>query len=391
MESPERPPSLFVIPVILVFVISFLLIALINNHSELALLSLLVLCLAAGTKLWAKISLSKISLLSQVDRERLFPDEDLTLKIQLVNGKLLPVWVQIIAPVEGLKYTSFQDKGLFKGIGLLWYQKASMEKQFIFPKRGLYTIGPIQISAGDLLGFFSSRRKIGPSMEIIVYPRIIPLKELPLPRIDLFGKPGVKSPVEDTVYITGTHDYQSGQPAKYIHWKASARHDQLQTKIFESSAQEKVLFLIQVDQFAAIGAETEFEETLEVVASLAFRLNRLGYAIGLMTNGKVQGDKNQFIPVTRNPHQLQRILEVLARLKMEVASDFLNLIKREPKILWDTSIVHFSYEENVAVNNFLTSFYPRTPVMYCLCQSSTSKKKGKRFSFQINDLGEVNF
>lgn len=389
MELQERPSSLFVIPLVLLFVASFLLIALIHHQSELSLLSLLVLGLAIGTKLWAKISLSKISLLCQVHRKRLFPDENLTLKIHLINGKFLPVWIQIRVPVEGVKWTSLQEKEFHKGIGLLWYQRVSIEKQFIFPKRGVYGIGPIQISAGDLLGFFSSQKKIEPNIEIIVYPRIIPLKNIQLPKEDLFGMPGVKSPVEDPIYIMGTHDYQPWQPSKYIHWKASAHRSHLQSKIFEPSAQEKVLFLIQVDQFVAKGAEVEFEETLEGVASLAFRLYQQGRAIGLMTNGKVQGDEDPFIPVNRNSHQLQRILEVLARLKMEVSSDFFDLIKKQPKILWDTSIIYFSYEENAEVNKFLISFYPGTPMICYFFQSFTSEKTGKRFSLNIHDLREV--
>lgn len=389
MELQERPSSLFVIPLVLLFVASFLLIALIHHQSELSLLSLLVLGLAIGTKLWAKISLSKISLLCQVHRKRLFPDENLTLKIHLINGKFLPVWIQIRVPVEGVKWTSLQEKEFHKGIGLLWYQRVSIEKQFIFPKRGVYGIGPIQISAGDLLGFFSSQKKIEPNIEIIVYPRIIPLKNIQLPKEDLFGMPGVKSPVEDPIYIMGTHDYQSWQPSKYIHWKASAHRSHLQSKIFEPSAQEKVLFLIQVDQFVAKGAEVEFEEALEGVASLAFRLYQQGRAIGLMTNGKVQGDEDPFIPVNRNSHQLQRILEVLARLKMEVSSDFFDLIKKQPKILWDTSIIYFSYEENAEVNKFLISFYPGTPMICYFFQSFTSEKTGKRFSLNNLDLREV--
>jgi uncharacterized protein (DUF58 family) len=146
-----------------------------------------------------------------------------------------------------------------------------------------------------------------------------------------------------------------------------------------------------VDQFATKGAEREFEETLEVVASLAFKLHHQGHAVGLMTNGKIQGDENPFIPVVRNSHQIQRILEVLAKLKMEISADFFNLIRRQPKFLWDISIVYFSYEENVKVHNFLTSFYPRTPLMYCLCQSSTPQKTGKRFSLNTHDLREVYF
>lgn len=386
MDLQERAPSLFVIPLVLLFVISFLLIALINNHLELALLSLLVLGLMAGTKLWAKVSLYKISLLSHVNRERLFPDEDLTLKIQLINGKLLPVWVQIRVPAEGIKYTSPGDKALCKETGLLWYQRVSIEHPLIAPKRGIHKIGPTQISAGDLLGFFTSKKKSGQSIEIIVYPRIIPLKDIQLPRRDLFGMPGAKSPVQDPVYLMGTHDYQFWQPSKYIHWKASARHTHLQTKIFEPSAPEKVLFLIQVDQFAVKGAEREFEETLEVVASLAYRLNLQGRGIGIMTNGKIQGEKHSFTAVTRNFHQLQRILEILARLKMEVSEDFMTFLRQQSHIPWDSSIIFFSYEEDVNVNSFLASFFPRTPIIFFICQNSSSERSGQRFVFNIQDL-----
>ena len=73
-----------------------------------------------------------------------------------------------------------------------------------------------------------------------------------LPKRDFFGVPGGESPVNDPVYILGTSDYHYGRPSKYIHWKASARYQRLQEKVFDSSEQEKVLFLIDVGEFAKV-------------------------------------------------------------------------------------------------------------------------------------------
>ena len=85
----------------------------------------------------------------------------------------------------------------------------------------------------------------------------MPLGPLSLPRRDFFGVPGGESPVDDPVYILGTTDYQNGRPAKYIHWKASARHHRLQEKVFESTEQEKILLVVDVDQFVKAEAEDE--------------------------------------------------------------------------------------------------------------------------------------
>ena len=164
------------------------------------------------------------------------------------------------------------------------------------------------------------------SYQIIVYPRLVPLKPFSLPRRDFFGIPGARSPVQDPVYILGTRDYQHGQPAKYIHWKASARHDRLQEKVLESTQQEKVLLVVDADPFAKHNAEEEFERTLEIVASLAARLDRKGHAVGLVTNCSVVGRRSAIVPMARNHQQLPTLLEVLARVQMKSQGPIIDML-----------------------------------------------------------------
>jgi hypothetical protein len=127
-----------------------------------------------------------------------------------------------------------------------------------------------------------------------------------------------------------------------MHWKATARHHRLQEKVFEPTEQEKVLLVIETDQFAKHTAQDEFEETLEVVASVVLWLDQHGCATGLVTNGAMTGGHPPVVPITRNPGQLPSMLEVLARLRMEPAEALLEILRRGPALPWGTSCLYFA-------------------------------------------------
>jgi uncharacterized protein (DUF58 family) len=344
-----------------------------------------------GAKLWTRISLSGIKSHSMVDKQKVFPGEKLTLRISAENKKFLPVWLQVNVPLDGPLGLSSDETTLTKEGGLLWYQRAYFQWELTAKRRGVHQIGPPHILAGDLFAFFSKEKKAEGFHHIIVYPRLVSLKSFSLPRRDFFGVPGAKSPVHDPIYILGTRDYQLGQPAKYIHWKASARYHRLQEKVFESTEQEKVLLVVDVDQFARNRAEEEFEHTLEIVASLAVRLDRRGYAVGLVTNGVIVGEGQNIVPITRNAKQLPAILEVLARLHMEPKRDLIDTLRYGLELSWGVSCVHFSYEENERVVPLKEYFkHRKTPVMFFVCRPrSTSGEDRSKVWQKIHRLDDI--
>lgn len=368
MKPEDRGiPSVFVIPLAQVISGVLLFVALIHGERNLTLWALLVLGLAAGAKLWAGISLSGIRCHSSVDKQRAFPDEKLTLRISAENHKFFPVWLQVNVPVGGLlSSSSSSSEGILtKETRLLWYQRAHLQWELTAYRRGVHQIGPSRLLAGDLFAFFSKEKKAEESHSIIVYPRLVSLKSFSFPRRDFFGVPGAKSPVQDPIYILGTRDYQHGQPAKYVHWKASARHHRLQQKIFEPTEKEKILLVVDVDQFAKNKAEEEFEQTLEIVASLALRLDKRGDAVGLLTNGAVVGDGPALVPVAKRVSQVPAILEVLARLQMDPRRDSIGTLRRGLEVSWGMSCVYFSYKEGETVAVLKEYFgHRKTPVTF---------------------------
>ena len=392
MEVHDRGvPTIFVIPLLQYIVGALLFVSLLYGQRELIVLTILIFGMLGGTKLWTRMSLRNLKCRLIVDKLKMFPDEKLTLRVNAENKKFLPVWLHLKVPVSHTLHPSLGETALIKKSSLLRHQRARFQWELTARQRGVHQIGPLQIFAGDLFEFFSRGKRAAESFEIIVYPRIVSLKPFPLPRHDFFGSPGSKSPVHDPVYILGTRDYQHGQPSKYIHWKASARYNRLQEKVFGPTKQEKVLLAVDVEQFARRMARKDFERALEVAASLAVQLDRGGHAVGLVTNGEITGGFSPIVQIARNYRQLPAILETLARIEMSPQAGLIEILRSGLDLTWGVSCVHFCYEENEKNINAEGYFkHHKTPVIFFVSRLSFSSEEGRpHLRHEIHSLEDI--
>lgn len=359
----RRVSSLFITSIMMVAVGLFLFIGLLNHQHDLTILCILVFGIAITLKVWAKLAGKKIIYRLATDRYRAFPGEKFIFTATVENHKPLPVWLEVEAPVDG-PLNAFAEPVPFTGQQtLLWYQRTRFQWQLTTLRRGIYEVGPIRTISGDLLGFFQNESINNERLQVVVYPRIVPLAPFNFPKREFFGIPGGESPVDDPVYILGTSDYHYGRPARYIHWKASARHQRLQEKVFDSSVQEKILFLIDVEGFAKTNAEESFEWGLEVIASLAMQFDRRGCAIGLLTNGVMKGSSSS-VAISRSSQQVSTVLETLARLRLECREDFIDTIKVAGSVPWGTTCLCLSLDEDTG-SRIIVEYLKRwkTPVV----------------------------
>ncbi len=371
-------PSLFVIPLMQFFVGVLLIIALLNGQRELIILTLLILGIMVGARLWTQRSLVGLRHHLKIDKLKAFPGEKLSLKVSIENAKLLPIWLQMNIPAKGLIPPSSGETALTKQGSLLWYQRMRFDWDFTTDRRGVYQVGPLYLQAGDLFAFSSRQKKAEESHPIIVYPRLVSIRSFPLPRLDFFGVPRAKNPIQDPIYILGTRDYQHGQPARYIHWKASARHHRLQEKVFESTHQEKILLVVDVGSFARHQAEDDFERTLEVVASWAVRLDQQGHALGLIANGCLVGGGSAVVPVAKNDQQVPAILELLARLEIKPDGEIMEVLGRRLTFSWGASCIYFSHQDDETVHSMKTVLRQRRiPAMFFVCHRSVLSERDR--------------
>jgi uncharacterized protein (DUF58 family) len=372
VPTPRRDqfPSAFALPLVLVLVALLLSIALVTAQSTLTWLCMLVLSTAAIAKAWSYVSLAKVHCDLTLAERAAFPGETLRVTARVQNAKLLPIGLQLRVPLaDGLR-SEGDRQFLQRESGLLSYQRVSLRWSVRALRRGVHTLGPVELTTGDPLGFYSKTRRTV-QRELIVYPRVVPLNPVLLPRRDFFGRAARQNPVEDPTYVHGIRDYQPGRAARYIHWKASARTQRIVEKMFESSEQERVLLVLRAEHFAEDASGQAFERALEVAASLAIALDRQRVPVGMTTNCALTGSAVPVLHASRAPGHLMNLLELMARAQPVVAQELGSLLRQRSSGAGTTSVVCLCYRLDATHDSALGAFARRKgQVVSVLCGPS---------------------
>ena len=87
---------------------------------------------------------------------------------------------------------------------------------------------------GIRLGLFESVASVGPGATILVYPQVLPLPSwhLPSTAVEASSARGRQGP-HLTPVVTSVRPYTPGDAFNRIHWRSSARHQELQVKEFD--------------------------------------------------------------------------------------------------------------------------------------------------------------
>jgi len=314
-----------------------------------------ILATAGLGKLWSRFSLVGVSCRHQLNEWRVFPGEHIELGLRLVNRKLLPLpWIQIdyeiplkfFADIPLLPGSKPGYASLSKGAALLWYTSISWKHRLSCDSRGYYQLGPIIMTSGDIFGFYPCSITEPLVDHVIVYPKIFPIAQFGIPSLYPVGETTAELRIfEDPTRIIGVRDYSPGDSQRRIHWKATARHQNLQVKVFEPTTTVRVALFVAVDSFQArhgeVHSEEEFELGISAAASIANYFVERHSAVGLFANSRL-ADSGQ--PVTMLPSssagQLVEILEALAKvtpLPSGTFEEFLQTVRAG--LPWGTTLV----------------------------------------------------
>jgi uncharacterized protein (DUF58 family) len=329
--------------------------ALIFRQPLLALLAFAV-TLALGTALiWRRYGLRELRYSRSFSQSRAFPGEEVTLEITLENAKILPLpWIEVedefpselAFPGLDLDISSLPKVGIFRTIfSIRPYERVRRRYRVTCSRRGRHRFGPANLSTGDIFGFASSHQEFEQTDYLVIYPRVRPVSEFGLPAKQPFGddKP-VRALMEDPMRFNGVRPYTPGDLPRRIHWRASARTGDLQSKQFEPSATPVVALFLDVNTFEHFweGLDTDLLElAISAAASLAAHGLDERRQVGLYVNAPLHGGEHAVrIPPSRHPDQLRRMLEALALLIPHTGNRIENLISAESRHLpWGATIV----------------------------------------------------
>lgn len=321
----------------------FLVIALINRLQGLAAVIISVLLFVYLARIWSKLGKKKVYYNFEAESKRIFPDEDFSISFQVVNKKILPIWIKI-------KFDDFMTK-LFDIVSeqesnLLWYQKVKWNLTAKSKKRGWYLLKPSVLKIGDPFGFYEEEIDTSnKTVEIIVYPEIFNFEIPSFFKKELMGNTyDKKGLVKDPIYFSGIREYQQRKPARFINWKATARYNSLKEMVFDASTELKVIFLLDAANFEK--SHNQFEKALSTIASIAVKLADTGFSFGIISNGKLAGKlEGKYVSMlpSNSDKNLSRLLEVLARLKPEYEYEIDTIIKNN-HISTNTTFLNFFYQ-----------------------------------------------
>ncbi len=292
---------------------------------EVALLAGTLLVVGLLARVWAHFALVGLDYARSFSAARAFCGDTVALQTSVNNRKLLPLtWVEAWERVplalgiggETERSLDRPDTGWMNQGATLWpYQRARWRHEFTCRRRGVFLVGEARVRTGDPFSLFEREDIFPRRCELIVYPRVVRLRQLALPlQHPSLDAVGPRSLVTDPTRTAALREYQPGDPPRLIHWRSSAHRGELHVRVLEPAATLHVYLLLDVRGFQLSGApvgDPSFELALSAIASVAMYLHESGRPVGLLVNTR---PAVELAPST-SPARLEALLEALARLR----------------------------------------------------------------------------
>ncbi|HET9199369.1 MAG TPA: DUF58 domain-containing protein [Dehalococcoidia bacterium] len=311
-------------------------------------LGVFIFLIGAVTRLWSNLSLERVSYVRVLPERRAFVGETLGFSQVLVNNKPLPLpWIEVeeripeaLPPVgRTLKPSYIAKTGLLaRATGLSWYQQVTWDYELECRERGYYKIGPTRLRSGDLFGFFRRESQEEAGSDVLVLPRMYDIGPLDLKPARPSGElKGIQPLVEDPLRPAGVRDYRPGDSVRRLEWKATARRQTLQSRVYEPAGSLELLVALNINTLEKSWEGYDpvlLERAISVAASVARDSLDARLATGLVANGSYPGaDRPLRVPPARSLEQLPRILEALAVISPLTLTSLTQMLDEQRRLL----------------------------------------------------------
>lgn len=143
-----------------------------------------------------------------------------------------------------------------------------------YGRRGEREFGPLTVTARDVFGLVEEDTQLRGTDSVLVFPRVYrlsPWGRNPLHRLEEFGRSRQREEFEEL------REYSPGDPLRDIHWKTTAKRDDLVVKEFAAEAEAE---MVTLSGGATAGADDAMAEAL---ASVALALVEEGIPVEVST------------------------------------------------------------------------------------------------------------
>jgi uncharacterized protein (DUF58 family) len=226
----------------------------------------------------------------------------------LRNTSILPViWAEVSDRSTVPGYSASQVVACDSQNEYRWINKGECYR------RGVYTLGPAEVHLGDPFGLFRVVHLYAETETILVYPQVMHLPPLELPRGTASGRSrSSRRSFSPALLAASVRGYQPGDSLHFIHWPLSAHRGELMVKEFDTELSGNLWIILDLDAAVQVGVGEDSTPEYGVIlaASLASEFLRGGdrRAVGLVAFGEEQA----LLLPQPGQEQLWRILRALA-------------------------------------------------------------------------------
>lgn len=301
------------------------------------------------TTLWSRYGLASITFERRLGSHRAVWGDEVTLDVEVWNAKLLPVPLLVVDDfvtdslrVLGRRLGPSERPGrgvLANAWSLLWFERVVRHLRIDARRRGVFAFGPIRLTVSDLFerGTNSEERELPD--ELLVRPRTVPVHAAQ-PALAPLGTTRTRASLfADPAQFAGVRAYQPGDPARQIHWRATARVGRPVSRRYEPVNERQVLLAVDLQtvpgpHWLMLFDDEQVEALCVAAASLARRSLHDGAACGLMLGTQLAGGRRwAYLPPSAATGQLGRIEDVLARVQPILSLPFEQLLAVVPRRL----------------------------------------------------------
>jgi uncharacterized protein (DUF58 family) len=210
--------------------------------------------------------------------------------------------------------------------------QASWRSRGVCQQRGLFTLGPCELHMGDPFGFIEVVQHYPAIHSLLVYPRVMRLPPLELPRGGATGRARRSRRAWDTdMAASHVRPMVAGDSMRRVAWRATAHRGAFMVREFDQEPTGDLWIVLDLDRTVQVGVGTGSSEEFAIVlgASLAAEWLRQNRAVGLVA----LGDPPLIVPPQRSEAQLWRILEGLAPIQTTTAWPLAQTLERVRPLL----------------------------------------------------------
>lgn len=167
--------------------------------------------------------------------------------------------------------------------------KVELNYEVVVDRRGLHQFPPLTLETPAPFGLFRRKRGLALPTRFLVYPEVKQIQRLSLfdrqPAVaQIYPRPGFGAE------FTGVRPYRPGDSPRHVHWRSTARTNQLISKEFADDTQPGLTLVLDLFNHPAPLVEsknTPFEWSVKIAASLGDYALRRGYALHLLADEEV--------------------------------------------------------------------------------------------------------